>query len=172
MAQKIELRQHKQYCNKKTLEMVHIKKGFLVCVRASLAAQLVKNPPVYGRPWFSSWVGKIHWRREKLPTPVFLSRKFHWLCSPSGHKELDTTEWLSLHHIIYYTADPQISFILELKIYTLSITTPTISPTLPSLATIIPFSVSISSTFVFFFQIPYISDIMQYLSVLFHLFAF
>jgi len=26
--------------------MVHIKKGFLVCVRASLAAQLVKNPPV------------------------------------------------------------------------------------------------------------------------------
>ena len=72
MAQKIELRQHKQYCNKKTLEMVHIKKGFLVCVRASLAAQLVKNPPVYGRPWFSSWVGKIHWRREKLPTPVFL----------------------------------------------------------------------------------------------------
>ena len=39
-------RQHKQCCNKKTLEMVHIKKGFLVCVRASLAAQLVKNPPV------------------------------------------------------------------------------------------------------------------------------
>ena len=39
-------RQHKQCSNKKTLEMVHIKKGFLVCVRASLAAQLVKNPPV------------------------------------------------------------------------------------------------------------------------------
>ena len=25
-----------------------------------------------GRPWFNSWVGKIHWRRNKLPTPVFL----------------------------------------------------------------------------------------------------
>ena len=24
------------------------------------------------RPWFGSWVGKIHWRRERLPTPVFL----------------------------------------------------------------------------------------------------
>ena len=24
------------------------------------------------RPWFVSWVGKIHWRRHRLPTPVFL----------------------------------------------------------------------------------------------------
>ena len=24
------------------------------------------------RPWFNSWVGKIHWRRDRLPTPVFL----------------------------------------------------------------------------------------------------
>ena len=24
------------------------------------------------RPWFNSWVGKIHWRRFRLPTPVFL----------------------------------------------------------------------------------------------------
>ena len=23
-------------------------------------------------PWFSSWVGKIRWRRDRLPTPVFL----------------------------------------------------------------------------------------------------
>ena len=22
--------------------------------------------------WFNSWVGKIHWRRNRLPTPVFL----------------------------------------------------------------------------------------------------
>ena len=32
--------------------------------RASLIAQFV-------RPWFSSWVGKIPWRRDRLPTPVF-----------------------------------------------------------------------------------------------------
>ena len=23
------------------------------------------------RPWLDSWVGKIHWRRDRLPTPVF-----------------------------------------------------------------------------------------------------
>ena len=27
------------------------------------------------RPWFDSWVGKIPWRRDRLPTPVFLG--FH-----------------------------------------------------------------------------------------------
>ena len=25
-----------------------------------------------GDPRFDSWVGNIHWRRERLPTPVFL----------------------------------------------------------------------------------------------------
>ena len=24
------------------------------------------------RPWFNSWVRKIFWRRDRLPTPVFL----------------------------------------------------------------------------------------------------
>ena len=24
------------------------------------------------RPWFDTWVGKIPWRRDKLPTPVFM----------------------------------------------------------------------------------------------------
>ena len=44
-----------------------------VCILASLIAQLVKNPPQCRRPWFDSWVRKISWRRERLPTPVFLS---------------------------------------------------------------------------------------------------
>ena len=88
------------------------------------------------RSQFSSWVGKICWRRERLPTPVFLGfpggsagkesacnagdlgsspglgrspgqgerlptpifwpGEFHGLYSPWGHKELDTTERLSL----------------------------------------------------------------------------
>ena len=26
----------------------------------------------YRRPWFNSWVRKIPWRRDRLPTPVFL----------------------------------------------------------------------------------------------------
>ena len=32
-----------------------------------------------GRPGFDPWVGKIPWRRERLPTPVFWPRKFHGL---------------------------------------------------------------------------------------------
>ena len=41
------------------------------------------------------------WRREWLPTPVFLPGEFHGQGtlmgnSPWGHKELDTTEWLTL----------------------------------------------------------------------------
>ena len=27
---------------------------------------------VMWRPWFNSWVTGIHWRRDRLPTPVFL----------------------------------------------------------------------------------------------------
>ena len=41
----------------------------------SLVAQLVKNPPAVQecrRPW----VGKIHWRKEPLSTPVFWPGEF------------------------------------------------------------------------------------------------
>ena len=46
--------------------------SLIVCMRAPLTAQLVKNPPAMKRPQFNSWVGKIHWRRDRLPPPVFL----------------------------------------------------------------------------------------------------
>ena len=39
------------------------------------------------------WVGKIPWRRERLPTPVFWPGEFHEVA------ESDTTEPLSLSHI-------------------------------------------------------------------------
>ena len=39
---------------------------------ASLIAQLVGIHLQCRRPWFDSWVGKICWRRDRLPTPVFL----------------------------------------------------------------------------------------------------
>ena len=35
-------------------------------------AQLVKNLPAMQELRFYSWVGKICWRRDRLPTPVFL----------------------------------------------------------------------------------------------------
>ena len=39
---------------------------------ASLITQLVKTPPACRRPQFNSWVREIHWRRDGLPTSVFL----------------------------------------------------------------------------------------------------
>ena len=43
------------------------------------------------------WVGKIPWRREWLPTPVFLLGEFHGQrslvgCSPWDHRESDVNE--------------------------------------------------------------------------------
>ena len=60
---------------------------------ASLVAQLVKNLPAMRE----TWVGKIPWRRERLPTPVFWPRVFRGLYSPWGCKESDTTERLHFH---------------------------------------------------------------------------
>lgn len=48
------------------------------------------------RPRFDSWVRKIRWRRDRIPTPVFLHGEFHELYSPWGHRESDTTELLAL----------------------------------------------------------------------------
>ena len=44
-------------------------------------------------------LGKIPWRMEKLPTPVFWPGESHGLCSPWGRKELDTAERLSLSRV-------------------------------------------------------------------------
>ena len=54
------------------------------------------------RPCFDPWVWKIPWRREWLPTLVFLPGESNGQRSlvdynPWGCKELDTTEWLSTH---------------------------------------------------------------------------
>ena len=68
---------------------------------------IAKNPPAMQETWVRSlgwedpWVGKIPWRREKLPTPVFWLGELHGLYSPWGHKELDTTESLSLSDDCY-----------------------------------------------------------------------
>ena len=50
-----------------------------------------------GRPGFDPWVGKIPWRRERLPSPVFWPGEFHGQrslegYSPWGYKESDMTE--------------------------------------------------------------------------------
>ena len=60
---------------------------------AFLVAQMVKNHLQCWRSGFYPWVGKVPWRRERLPTPVFWPGEFHGLYSLWGRKELDTTEF-------------------------------------------------------------------------------
>ena len=65
-------------------------------------AQRVKNPPAMQETRVSLWVGKIPWRREWQPTPVFLSGGAHGQRSLVGyglwgHKESDMTEGLSMY---------------------------------------------------------------------------
>ena len=78
----------------------------LACT-VSLMIQNVKNLPAMLETQVLPWASKIPWRREWISTPVFLPRDFHGQSSlvgysPWGHKELDTTEWLTLslftHH--------------------------------------------------------------------------
>ena len=45
----------------------------------TLVAQLVNNLPAMWETWVQSWVGKIPWGRERLPTPVFWPGEFHGL---------------------------------------------------------------------------------------------
>ena len=67
----------------------------------SLVAQLVKGSPQCGRPGFDPWVGKIPWRREWLPTPVFWPGEFHGLYS-IVHGVSKSQTWLSdLHATVF-----------------------------------------------------------------------
>ena len=64
-------------------------------------AQTVKNLPVMQETWIRSWFRKIPWRREWLPSLVFLPGKFRGQrslggYSPWGSEESDTTEELAL----------------------------------------------------------------------------
>ena len=75
---------------------------------ASLVAQMVKNIRLQcGRCRFNTWVGKIPWRREWLPTLVLLPGKSHGQRSlvgygPWGHKVSDMTEQLTFYLSNYY----------------------------------------------------------------------
>ena len=61
---------------------------------ASLVAQSIikkkKTCLQCGRPGFDPRVGKIPWRRERLPTLVFWPGEFHGLYSPWGRKQSNT----------------------------------------------------------------------------------
>ena len=61
-----------------------------------IVAQLVKNLPAIQETLVQFLGQEDPWRRERLSIPVFWPGEFRGLCSPWGHKELDTTEWPSL----------------------------------------------------------------------------
>ena len=72
--------------------------SFLFLKATTLVVQTVKNLPAMWETGFDPWIEKIPWKREWLPIPVFLPRKFHGqrLHSPWGHKGSDTTQPLTL----------------------------------------------------------------------------
>ena len=80
-----------------------ISKGlYQFTLSASLIAQMVKNLLQCKRSKLYPWVWKIPWRKGWLPIPVFFPGEFHEQgslagYSPSGQKELDTTEHLTSH---------------------------------------------------------------------------
>jgi len=54
-----------------------------------LVAQTVKNPPAM----WETWVRKIPWRREQLPTAVFLHGKLHGQRSLAGYSTVELQSW-------------------------------------------------------------------------------
>ena len=55
-------------------------------------ASLIAHLPAMQETWFDSWVGKIPWRRDRLPTPVFLG----FPCSSAGKESARNARDLSL----------------------------------------------------------------------------
>ena len=72
----------------------------LICLWASLVAQLVKNLPAMRETWFNPWVGKIPWRRERLSTPVFWRGEFHVLYGIGVAK--NQTQLSDFHFLLLY----------------------------------------------------------------------
>ena len=84
---------------------------FLHLSGASLVSQMVKNLDYKaGVPAFDPWVGKIPWRKEWRPTPMFLPGEFHGQrnlvgYSPWGRRRVPhnwMTNSLLLYLLIYF----------------------------------------------------------------------
>ena len=74
------------------------------------------------RPGFDPWVGKVPWRKEWLPTPMFLPGEFHGQRSLVGYspwscKESDTTERLTHTHTHTHTVTEQMTDTKVLRIF-------------------------------------------------------
>ena len=59
----------------------------------SQVALVVKNPPASAGDVGNGsypWIGKLPWRREWQPTPVFLSEESTWTEEPGGLQSIGT----------------------------------------------------------------------------------
>ena len=57
----------------------------------------------YQRSRFHPWVGKIPWRRERLPTPMCLPGEFHGQRSLEGYSPWDLKEWDTTERLTHTT---------------------------------------------------------------------
>ena len=71
----------------------------IICYLGFPGSSVVRNPPAMQETLVQFWVGKIPWRREWVPTPVFWPGEFNGLYSPLGFKEWDMAEQLLRYSI-------------------------------------------------------------------------
>ena len=64
-----------------THELLFYLNIIILVLRASLVAQLVKNPPEMWETWVRPLCWEDPWRSERLPTPIFWHGEFHGLYS-------------------------------------------------------------------------------------------
>ena len=72
-----------------------------------VVAQMVKNLPSSAGDLVNPWIGKSPWRREWLPTPVFLPREFHGQRTLAGYRA-GQTEQLTLSLLLVPPGKPSV----------------------------------------------------------------
>ena len=83
--------------------------NYVAAMKRNQIPSKVKTNSQLEQPGFDPWVGKIPWRRERLPTPVFWPGEFHGLYSC---KECQTKRSNFHFHSIYKSTC--VSFFLKL----------------------------------------------------------
>ena len=110
-----------QGSNPHLLSLLHWQEGYLPLMPPWKSACVCVCVCLWIKDQFNSWVGKIPWRRDRLPTPVFWPGEFHGLYSPWGHKESCRFVCVCIFsHCLYTIADSgalseQLSFMLWLS---------------------------------------------------------
>ena len=117
VSQATDLKWHKEIIYNEILfvlgfaeEILKTLAGSYQITRASLVAQMVKNPPAMRETWTGSWVGKIPWRRAWQPTPVFLPAESPWTEEPGGLQSTGSQRvrhsWATKHSTAHQITPP------------------------------------------------------------------